>query len=90
MFKVASRSEPGRIAADPSAIARRAKAEGVISTNTIGRTKCAILPHMPNYRRVIVPGGCCFFTVNLSERRETLLVDHIRYNATAWPLVLRW
>jgi len=32
---------------------------------------------MPNYRRAIVPGGCFFFTVNLLERRKTLLVDHI-------------
>jgi putative transposase len=32
---------------------------------------------MPNYRRAFVPGGCWFFTVNLLERRSTLLVDHI-------------
>jgi REP-associated tyrosine transposase len=32
---------------------------------------------MPNYRRVRVPGGTYFFTVNLLERRRTLLVDHI-------------
>ena len=32
---------------------------------------------MPNYRRAFVPGGCRFFTVNLLERRQTLLVDHI-------------
>jgi putative transposase len=32
---------------------------------------------MPNYRRAFVPGGCWFFTVNLLDRRETLLVDHI-------------
>ncbi len=32
---------------------------------------------MPNYRRAFVPGGCWFFTVNLNDRRETLLVDHI-------------
>jgi putative transposase len=31
---------------------------------------------MPNYRRAFVPGGCWFFTVNLLERRRTLLVDH--------------
>src|SRR6266702_3744254 len=30
-----------------------------------------------NYRRAFVPGGCWFFTVNLLERRQTLLVDHI-------------
>src|SRR6202790_5849361 len=32
---------------------------------------------MPNYRRAFVPGGCGFFTVNLLERQQTLLVDHI-------------
>jgi len=32
---------------------------------------------MSNYRRAFVPGGCWFFTVNLLERRETLLVEHI-------------
>jgi putative transposase len=32
---------------------------------------------MPNYRRAFVPGGCWFFTVNLLERRQTLLLDHI-------------
>jgi putative transposase len=32
---------------------------------------------MPNYRRLFIPGGCWFFTVNLLDRRQTLLVDHI-------------
>ena len=32
---------------------------------------------MPNYRRAFFPGGCWFFTVNLLERRRTLLVDSI-------------
>jgi putative transposase len=32
---------------------------------------------MPNYRRAFVPGGCWFFTVNLRDRRKTLLIDHI-------------
>ena len=32
---------------------------------------------MSNYRRVWVPGGTCFFTVNLLERRRDLLVEHI-------------
>src|SRR4051812_4474358 len=32
---------------------------------------------MPNYRRLFIPGGCWFFTVNLLDRSETLLVDHI-------------
>jgi putative transposase len=30
---------------------------------------------MPNYRRVRIPGGTYSFTVNLLERRRTLLVD---------------
>ena len=32
---------------------------------------------MPNYRRVWVPGGTYFFTVNLLERRRSLLIDHV-------------
>ena len=32
---------------------------------------------MPDYRRNRVPGGTYFFTVNLLERRERLLVEHI-------------
>jgi hypothetical protein len=32
---------------------------------------------MPNYRRAFVPNGCWFFTHNLLDRRQTLLVDHI-------------
>jgi len=32
---------------------------------------------MPNDRRAFVPGGCWFFTVNVLERRKTLLVEHI-------------
>jgi putative transposase len=32
---------------------------------------------MPNYRCAFVPGGCWFFTVNLLDRRQTLLVDQI-------------
>src|SRR6266513_2548154 len=31
---------------------------------------------MPNYHRAFVPGGCWFFTVDLLERRQTLLVHH--------------
>ena len=34
---------------------------------------------MPIYRRAFVPGGCFFFTVNLLERKQTLLVDHIAH-----------
>ncbi len=37
------------------------------------RLRCA----MPNYRRIYVPGGCYFFTVNLLDRPSRLLVDHI-------------
>ena len=32
---------------------------------------------MSNYRRAFIPGGCWFFTVNLLDRRQTLLVDYI-------------
>jgi putative transposase len=32
---------------------------------------------MPNYRHAFVPGGCWFFTVNLLECRNALLVDHV-------------
>ncbi len=32
---------------------------------------------MPNYRRNRVAGGSFFFTVNLEDRKTTLLVDHI-------------
>lgn len=32
---------------------------------------------MPNYRRAWCPGGTYFFTVNLLERRKSLLTEHI-------------
>eukprot|EP01035_Chromulina_nebulosa_P004361 gene4361-5973_t len=32
---------------------------------------------MPNYRRAFVPGGCWFFTVNLLDRHQNLLVEQI-------------
>jgi putative transposase len=32
---------------------------------------------MPNYRRVYQPGASWFFTVNLYDRRRTLLTDHV-------------
>jgi len=32
---------------------------------------------MPNYRRNRIPGGAYFFTVNLPERKSTLLIDYI-------------
>jgi putative transposase len=41
---------------------------------------------MPNYRRAFVPGGCWFFTVNLLDRRSSLLTDEIEAfrKATQW------
>jgi putative transposase len=33
---------------------------------------------MPDYRRYRVPGGTCFFTLNLLERRTDLLVRYIK------------
>jgi len=32
---------------------------------------------MPNYRRNRIPGGTCFFTVNLLDRNQRYLVNHI-------------
>ena len=32
---------------------------------------------MPNYRRLFVPGGCWFFTVNLRDRSSGVLIDCI-------------
>ena len=32
---------------------------------------------MPNYRRYHIPGGCYFFTVNLLDRNQSLLITHI-------------
>jgi putative transposase len=32
---------------------------------------------MSDYRRAFVPGGCWFFTVNLLDRRKSLLTDQI-------------
>lgn len=31
---------------------------------------------MPSYKRILIPGGTYFFTVNLQNRKSTLLVDH--------------
>jgi putative transposase len=39
---------------------------------------------MPNYRRRRVDGGVYFFTVNLLDRRRSLLVDHIENLRTAF------
>ena len=32
---------------------------------------------MPDYRRLRIPGGCYFFTVNLLDRDNSLLIDRI-------------
>jgi putative transposase len=32
---------------------------------------------MANYRQNFLPGGSYFFTVNLADRRQALLTDHI-------------
>jgi putative transposase len=34
---------------------------------------------MPDYRRLRVAGGTYFFTVNLLERKQDLLIRHIHY-----------
>jgi putative transposase len=50
---------------------------------------------MTHYRRNFLPGGSYFFTVNLTERRLTLLTDHIdrlrhafRYTRARHPFVV--
>ena len=35
------------------------------------------LTHMPNYRRLRVPAGTYFFTVNLADRSRRLLMENI-------------
>ena len=42
---------------------------------------------MPNYRRLWVPGGTYFFTVNLLERRRRLLVERIETLGCAFRAV---
>jgi putative transposase len=39
---------------------------------------------MPNYRRNFVPGGSYFFTVNLADRQQQLLTQHIEFLRTAF------
>jgi len=39
---------------------------------------------MPNYRRVFVPGGCWFFTVNLLSLREPADARIIRRWTAEW------
>ncbi len=44
---------------------------------------------MPNYRRAFIEGGTWFFTVNLLDRKSTLLVDNIEILHTATEAVRR-
>ena len=44
---------------------------------------------MPNYRRAFVPGGCWFFTLNLLDRRQRLLVEHIDVLRSAVAATMR-
>lgn len=51
---------------------------------------------MTNYRRNFVVGGTYFFTVNLANRNQSLLVDHIdilrtafRYTKTRHPFIIQ-
>ena len=44
---------------------------------TAAMLRCGDARGMSNYRRVWVPGGTYFFTVNLLERDRCLLVEHI-------------
>ncbi len=40
---------------------------------------------MPNYRRMRIPGGCWFFTVNLRDRSSKLLLERVGVlNETVW------
>lgn len=44
---------------------------------------------MPRYRRILIPGQQYFFTVNLHNRRSTLLVDHIDLFRQSYKTVLQ-
>jgi putative transposase len=44
---------------------------------------------MPNYRRLFIPGGTFFFTVNLIDRRTKLLTENIDTLRAAYGLVAR-
>ncbi|MFN3608263.1 MAG: REP-associated tyrosine transposase [Hyphomonas sp.] len=39
---------------------------------------------MPAYRRLYVPGGTYFFTVNLADRSRRLLTDHVAALRQSW------
>ncbi|MEO1152066.1 MAG: transposase [Pseudomonadota bacterium] len=42
---------------------------------------------MPNYRRIFIPGGTYFFTINLLDRRQSLLTENIDALRTAYGYV---
>jgi putative transposase len=44
---------------------------------------------MPKYRRIFIPGQQYFFTVNLANRRSSLLVDHIDLFRQSYSSVLK-
>jgi putative transposase len=44
---------------------------------------------MPKYRRIFIPGQQYFFTVNLQNRRSTLLVDHIDILRQSYGAVMK-
>src|SRR6185369_10426994 len=44
---------------------------------------------MSRYRRSIAPGGTFFFTVNLADRRSTLLTEHIDLLRAAYGKVMQ-
>ena len=44
---------------------------------------------MPNYRRLFVPGGTFFFTVNLQDRRAALLTENIGSLRAAYGAVTK-
>ncbi len=44
---------------------------------------------MPNYRRLFIPGGTYFLTLNLRNRRRGILVDHIAALRASWRDVQR-
>ena len=63
---------------------KRRRPSGAIAFGRIApRHTLQLLSDMPNYRRVFVPGGCYFFTVNLLDRNSRLLVEHIDSLRTA-------
>ncbi len=47
------------------------------------------LPAVANYRRSVAPGGSFFFTVNLADRRSSLLTEKIELLRSAFRAVAR-